>query len=491
MSASPIDLFLRMPESIVGSPAQASRFARRTVLSLIILALLTAGTFGPLLARMVDNVVLQKRMRGIPQVEVAAPTDYGAHSLLAELMRVTGRPVVPHPAYHIMLLGVQMGVERFGNSAPQPAPQNVTVEDLRQAVLANRWPVLAVIARKYRVAAITVSLFWCEALAGMLYLLIRRQLPPMVVWGDALAVALSWMMMIVAPIIALASFDQRYYLGYIGLNVLHNPTMIVVKPLALLWFCWAVFTFPADERSSAGIDPTSHDRRPTWPVIFGVALLAMLATLSKPSYTICILPAVSLCAAWRLLRGGRVRWTVLFAGMIVPATAVLLWQYHWQYNQAAHTINGKTYRIVFHPLAAVSSWSQHVIWKGVLSVVFPATVAVIYAPETWRSVRLRLAWLVFAVASIQFYLIAEEGREADGNFTWGAQIALFILFAESVMLILRRDRLFATCAEKSKPRYAIPWRLALCTTAFACHVAAGIYYYHHVLTGNRALNFFG
>lgn len=492
MSASPVDLFLRVPDSVAGSPAQSSRFVRRTAASLLVLALMIAGTFGPLLARMVDNVVLQKRMRGIPKVEVAAPTDYGAHSLLTEMMRTSGKPVVPHPAYHIMLLGMQAIVERLGPTPPRLAPEDATMESLSQAVMANRWPVLATIARKYRDAAIIVSLFWCEALAAMIYLLLRRQLPVTMPWGDPLAIALSWMLMIVAPIIALAPLDGRFYLGYIGLNVLHNPTLLVIKPLAMLWFCWAAYAFPSDALLRTGVNArVICERGSSWLAIFGVALLAMLATFSKPSYTICILPAISACAGWRLLHGRRVRWNLLLAGMILPAVAVLLWQYSWQYNQTAHTLNGKTYRIVFHPLAAVSSWSQFVIYKGMLSVVFPVMVALFYARQTWQSTRMRLAWLVFAVSAAQFYLIAEEGREADGNFTWGAQIALFILFTESVMLILHRDPMFSPVGETPPLKHRLLWRLSFCAVAFVCHVGAGGYYYYHLLTGNRATNFFG
>ncbi|MCC6799306.1 MAG: hypothetical protein IT325_04275, partial [Anaerolineae bacterium] len=62
----------------------------------------------------------------------------------------------------------------------------------------------------------------------------------------------------------------------------------------------------------------------------------------------------------------------------------------------------------------------------------------------------------------------EEGMPGDGNFFWGAQVALFILFVFSVRFsvqqVLAQDR-------------RLTWRSALCVGTLGLHFAAGIVWY--------------
>ena len=50
-----------------------------------------------------------------------------------------------------------------------------------------------------------------------------------------------------------------------------------------------------------------------------------------------------------------------------------------------------------------------------------------------------LAWLVFGIAAAYGYLLAEaEPNMGDGNWLWSGQVALFVLFAESVLFLRSR-----------------------------------------------------
>ena len=85
----------------------------------------------------------------------------------------------------------------------------------------------------------------------------------------------------------------------------------------------------------------------------------------------------------------------------------------------------------------MSGYANHLGTKFVLSLLFPVGVYVLYFREARTSLRLNLSWLAFLVGASFTYLVAEKKRVLDGNFTWGAQVALFVLFVESVALVVR------------------------------------------------------
>ena len=146
------------------------------------------------------------------------------------------------------------------------------------------------------------------------------------------------------------------------------------------------------------------------------ALLAGAATLAKPSFTVAAVPALGL---WRVLA----RW--------LP--------------RAVDT------RAARAPIA------------------FPLCVALARWPASRRDGPLMLAWLVFVIAAAYGYLLAEaEPNTDDGNGLWSGQVALFVLFAESILFL--RSRGF----HGSPPTRR--WRRA-CALVFALHLACGLAWY--------------
>ena len=442
MNLSPINIFLRVPHEIACDSRQKTRYCRRQALSLLLLSILTAGTFLPILRRMVDNVVLQERTKYIPLMLIAPPTDYAAHSALVELMRREKRLTVPHPLYHLLVLGVQQVYECF-SSPPRLAPKDATDIAIRQAakVAPGSRAVLVTLVQKYRVSVLIVGITCLQFTAILIYLFLRRIFPAScpAAWPEIASVSFAWASMIVAPLFLFAHNDHLFYLGYIGVNVLHNPTMLLVKPLAFVWFLWGVYAIRDRSGSDDARVPKSPDST-SWTTICGVGMLGILATLAKPSFSICIVPALAFMTLWQIMTGrsALLRCKLLFFGTIFPATLILMGQFFWQYGQPKQVTSGPTYSIAFQPLGAVRSWSEHVLWKGWLSIVFPLIVTLLFPKSVWQSIRLKLAWLVFFISASQFYLLSEEGREGNGNFTWGAQIALFILFISCLELILGR-----------------------------------------------------
>jgi len=269
-------------------------------------------------------------------------------------------------------------------------------------------------------------------------------------WGQVGRIFLAVTLTIVAPVMILALVDGLFYFGYIGLASYHNPTVHMLRPFALLSFYFSVRAF-------------AHPKNPYWMV--ALAGLCMLAgMLTKPNYGIALLPGLGVLALWFLLRRRPLDWWMLIAGQVIPCLAVLALQAKLIYMLP----DAQPVGLMIAPFAVEAHWSNYLPFKFLLSILFPLAVAAL----TWKSLRkndeMILAWLVFLFSVIQLYFLAETGmRFADANFRWGAQIALFILFAASLRSILKRENEEPLTWAKRWPIYGL----------YLLHLAAGIAYY--------------
>lgn len=256
----------------------------------------------------------------------------------------------------------------------------------------------------------------------------------------------------------LMPYDNEYYWGYLAPNVTHSATYFLLKPLALL-------SFLAAERLFAPNPP-----RPLTAA--QVAIFVALATLAKPSYTIVLLPALAAVALWRHTHARQVPWRYLTLGIVLPAIAVLGWQWLVTYGPAAARfggVYGDKSSLIFSPLVAMRHRSSLLFPKFLLSVLFPATVLALVRPAR-RDGPIGLAVTGFAIGSAYAYLLAESGeRLFHGNFSWSAYIALFLLVFAALRVLCR--------AINSTPSGRV-WRnprLVACAAVFALHLACGAY----------------
>lgn len=293
------------------------------------------------------------------------------------------------------------------------------------------------------VAAALIVYFWYGALPG-------RPSP----WKRAFwAVTL----VLVAPVILPPLLDGAYYFGYIGLANYHNPTVHVLRPFALLMFIFAYETIadrPAGERP----------RRSPW-LILASAVVIVLATLLKPNYTIVLLPALGLMVLYRLVKRQPVDWPLLIFGLGLPAVLVLSGQYLLTYMVGDEPEGG----ILFRPFLVASGMSDYLLLKFLLSVFFPLVIAGLHYRRAVTDRPLVFAWLGFAVGAAQFYLLAENAsRMYHGNFLWGAQTGLFILFVVTIRFLLKQEYEFKSLLRREQwIQYA----------AYLPHILGGIAYY--------------
>jgi hypothetical protein len=265
-------------------------------------------------------------------------------------------------------------------------------------------------------------------------------------------------LIVVAPVILPSLLDGAYYFGYIGLANYHNPTVHMLRPFALLLFILAM-------------EALARARHSGWITALSAVVMA-LATFLKPSYTVTLLPALGLLALFWLYRRRPVDWRFLILGLGLPAALVLASQY-W-YTYAAGEADSA---IVWMPFAAAGSMSGYLALKFLLSILFPLSVALISFRSMRRDPAMALAWLSFAAGAAQYYLLAESGsRLQHGNFLWGAQISLFILFAACTRFLLGQN--------VEWKRWARPASLAQ-AAVYLLHLGAGIAYYIYCFTSSH------
>jgi len=248
------------------------------------------------------------------------------------------------------------------------------------------------------------------------------------------------LMLVNAPAM-FALMDHHLYFGYLPPNTFHNPTVILLKPFAILLHLSVVALLNGRTVSSSR-----------------VALLAVLSALAKPSYLICLLPAAVLYGLIRPLSRDLLR-TLLLA-LVIPSVGILGLQYYFAY------VLGQPHpaHIVWAPLIVFQHWSSWLLPKFVLSILFPLAVWCIAPREALDDERLKFAWLVFIVGAFYAYGFAETGeRMFHGNLWWGAHIALLLVFFESVR--------FCLAHKFSKGRQLI-W-----VGSYGLHVVAGMLWY--------------
>jgi hypothetical protein len=348
--------------------------------------------------------------------------DYDIHASIAAAMEASGQVDVPHPLYHWLVIATRAVVPHVD----------------------------------FALACLLVALAAQAAMVGVTFLALRAASPT----GLALPAIGALLLSIVNPVNALTPSGREAYFGYFFPNVYHNPTVVLLRPLALGLFL-------AYTRATA-----ENEGPPSRGLLAAVALLTTASTLAKPSHLICLLPAAALLwalARWRGQRGG----TPALLACAVPGTLLLAAQ-SWFLT---HSDRMDSTSIVFAPLWALSchvrdGWPLLAL-KALLSVLFPAVVVVAYGAAARRDPTLRLGWLTLGVGMAYAYGLAETGRRLeDCNFLWGAQVSVAILFVASARFALAR------AASRA--------RLWACGCALAAHAVSGALYIGRLVSTGQA-----
>jgi hypothetical protein len=236
-------------------------------------------------------------------------------------------------------------------------------------------------------------------------------------WSRWRAVGLSIAILLVNPICILALGDHYLYLGYLAMNSFHNPTSLLLKPIALLQFIYTLHAFNNPKISVREIVIT--------------AVLSILSAYAKPSFTICLLPALGIMVIIYWFKKQTIHWNLLIWGICLPSAIVLFAQFLLSYT------GNQEDSIIFSLFGVMHSTSNYLFAKLLLSITFPMLLTIFYRKRIMSSPKMLLAWICFIVGAFYSYFLAESGPHfRDGNFVWSGEIAIFILFFASTAFFL-------------------------------------------------------
>lgn len=314
----------------------------------------------------------------------------------------------------------------------------------------------------YWSAGEVVVVFFEAMLVLLLYIFIRLVGgKPRSLVVSLLHALLAWSLLVVVQVSLLFFLDQHLYFGYIGINVYHNATMALLKPLALLLF-WAALQ-------------VYHSHTKSVLLILLCAFLTLLTALAKPSFIVDLLPVLGLFTLYRLVKKQSINWWLLVFGIGLPMLLSLAWQYWFTYLPSSSSTEGD-WQVVIAPFAVYRAWSDWLFPKFILSILFPLGVGILYFRDMIRELELPLAWGVFLFGASYGYLFAEQGvRFTHGNFVWSAQIGLFILFVYSTLFLLKKVP-FGNGRDPGQVK-SPAWKFWLSAGLYALHLAGGLVWY--------------
>lgn len=289
-------------------------------------------------------------------------------------------------------------------------------------------------------------------------------------WGwrvflSILAVSLFFISMLYPPQgIYLPGILFRY-LGVFTANPFHNATYMAARPFAVLAFLWYGKLLPVYEE---GIHGNREKRRD----YFLFSLFLLLATMTKPSFTLVLVGTAGLIMLFRLFRSGFGNFvpTLQLGFCFIPTFADLLYQYTGVFvpEEGAERGVGFCFGEVW------AQYCENVPLAVCLAIGFPLLVLLLNYKELKKNTLYRFSWQIYLMSFAMAFLLYEKGfRKADFNFSWGYMYGIFFCHMGALLVLVK-----SMDERKQKPLLTgLQW------LAYLAHLVCGFNYFYGLLRG--------
>lgn len=257
--------------------------------------------------------------------------------------------------------------------------------------------------------------------------------------------------------------DYLYrYQGTFTPNPYHNATYLAARPFSVpAFFLFAdILTFY--EKEERWLHPKY--------ALFSLALL--LATLTKPSFTLVLVSVAGIIMLWRLV-SGRFQGIKAFFRMgiwFLPTFLALLYQFGDVFGTGDTGEGG----IGFGFLTAWSTATDRPLLSIVSGIAFPLTVILFCLLRRELPGLLRFAWQFFLAALLTLTFFYEKGyRLPHLNFSWGYMYGLFFLYTVSLIVL----------TGNTLGRRQPVWQLGIQWGVYGLHMVCGMDYFRILLQG--------
>ncbi|NLB91487.1 MAG: hypothetical protein GX786_09765 [Clostridiales bacterium] len=285
------------------------------------------------------------------------------------------------------------------------------------------------------------------------------------------------------------------YLGTFSPTVWHNSTYIGMRFFSLIA---VIAYFQIDKNYLKKID---------WKywLIFLVSLTLSMAI--KPSFVFCFTPvmALFLLKDWKNNNWKGFKNIFLFGATVLPSIILGVMQLGIL-SGSGHGIHIAPFRVLWHFTTEVTKTKElnNPLWvffievlkipdinspftSLAMSLLYPFLSFVFLGKYLWKFKDVRMMLYAFLFAALQAILILEGGEDGigafDGNYTWGALVMNFFLFAVISNRVYQwvKENLFGKLTG-NKGKLAIAIILGI---VFLLHVYSGLRYFKIMAWGGR------
>ena len=253
-----------------------------------------------------------------------------------------------------------------------------------------------------------------------------------------------------------------YYMGVFSPNPFHNATYLAARPFSII--CMFLFIDLLQE----------YEERLEWKKTLAFSVALLLATMTKPSFTIVFCGAAGLIMLFRCIRKrfATFKNTILLGCAFIPTFVDLLYQFGGVFSGLDS--KGQEAGIGFELFRVWREYCDNYPIAIVLMIFFPLVVLGFHYRKIRTNTLYRFGWQMYGMGLVMFILLYEKGfRAVDANFSWGYMIGAFFLIMSSLLVLLE---------ETFKARKH-SWALLMQWGAFGVHVACGIFYFMIIFLG--------
>lgn len=251
--------------------------------------------------------------------------------------------------------------------------------------------------------------------------------------------------------------NRKHYIGYQCANMWHNSTYLFMRLFAIL----TVIVF-LDLYKKYREDFRVKD----W---LSFTVLLMITTGFKASFLTVFAPLLAILLIKDLCKKTPFLKVFYMALSVIPSLAVMALQ--------SMVLGGEGNGFAIAPFKALSMRGDHPKVAVIVSVLFPLMVLFCNLKNVFKEKVYFWTIVLWAVSFLEVFLLIETGeRASDGNFMWGYSIALFFLFAVSLLMAVKS---FVNNREKIICKVIFAVQMAV----FLWHVVSGIWYFVLLLSG--------
>lgn len=270
---------------------------------------------------------------------------------------------------------------------------------------------------------------------------------------------------------AFFGFDYAYRcMGIYTPNPFWNATYLATRPFTIVCFFEAAKLLK------------SYREHFAWKDCIPFALSLFLMTITKPSYTLVLVPLMGILLLVDLVRsrGKSFRNAFCLCVTMIPTGLDLLYQFFGVFSGT--NVKGEETGIGFAFAKVWSNFSKNIP----LSILMGMALAIGVAVLNWRTLKekfvYRFAWYNYFVATVMFLCLYEKGfRMMHANFSWGYMHGMFFVFFLTLVLILKNTVEW----HKSWKAIFLPAEWAV----FAYHLVCGVNFLAYALQGKDLAGF--